>query len=433
MRDYSKVSPKFWIGATGKAIRKNGVDSQLLALYLLTGPHANMLGIYHLPVAYIVADTGIPFEGACKGLRSLSEVGFCGYDEATEMVFVYEMARYQIGEQLKPKDNQVEGVRREYRNLPENRFLLEFYERYRTAFHLEEARGSKAPPQDPSQAPCKPLRSQEQEIEQEIEQETEQERGGARGAPSPSAPAPQETISGSGSKTEQPRSRQGHASEGSHEVIPEGSRSDSASDALQASPVEIPNDPTATTAAASADTTAASPAGQPAGSLPGTQPAPQPQAEPSTPAGTRQASLDGTGWESPGSGPAALDPETQAAVTAAQQQRGSRLPVDFAVPEDWVLRARKLRPELPNEQVHTAAASFVGYWSSKPGRDGVKLNWLSAWLNWVRKERAPFAGGSGRGSAPGGLLPPSPLPVPGDPDRERRLAAFKAKYPGAKF
>lgn len=164
MRDYAKVSPKFWIGPTGKSIRKLGPEIQVLAFYLMTSPHANMLGIYHLPIAYIVADTGITFEGASKGLASLSEAGFCGYDEDSEVVFIYEMARYQIGEQLKPNDNQVEGVRREYRNLPENRFLTEFYEKYSTAFHLGEQRGL--------EGACKALRSQEQEKEQEQEIKT---------------------------------------------------------------------------------------------------------------------------------------------------------------------------------------------------------------------------------------------------------------------
>ncbi|MEX3628442.1 MAG: hypothetical protein VB138_02080 [Burkholderia sp.] len=180
MRDYAKVSPKFWIGPTGKAIRKQGADAQVLALYLMTSPHANMLGIYHLPVAYIVADTGLTFEGASEGLHRLCEAGFCDYDEASEVVFVYEMARYQIGEQLKPKDNQVEGVRREYRNLPESRLLPSFFEKYADAFHLDDGRGL--------QAPSKPLGSQEQEKEQEQEIEQEHEQalcGGPASCPPP--------------------------------------------------------------------------------------------------------------------------------------------------------------------------------------------------------------------------------------------------------
>ncbi|MBP6421575.1 MAG: hypothetical protein KA271_01650 [Propionivibrio sp.] len=110
MRDYSKVSPQIWIGPTGKAIRKLGVDAQLVALYLLTSPHANMIGMYHLPVAYLSADTGIPIEGASKGLLSLISTGFCGYDEEAEIVWVYEMARFQVGDQLKAKDLQSKGA-----------------------------------------------------------------------------------------------------------------------------------------------------------------------------------------------------------------------------------------------------------------------------------------------------------------------------------
>lgn len=180
MRDYAKVSPKFWIGPTGKSIRKQGTVAQVLALYLLTSPHANMLGIYHLPIAYIVADTGLTFEGASEGLQRLYEAGFCDYDDASEVVFVYEMARYQIGEQLKPKDNQVEGVRREYRNLPESRLLPSFFEKYAAAFHLDDGRGL--------QAPSKPLGSQEQEQEQEQEIEQEHEQalcGGTASCPPP--------------------------------------------------------------------------------------------------------------------------------------------------------------------------------------------------------------------------------------------------------
>ena len=51
MRDYAKIVPQFWIGSTGKQIKKLGMEApQLIALYLISNPHANMLGIYYLPV-----------------------------------------------------------------------------------------------------------------------------------------------------------------------------------------------------------------------------------------------------------------------------------------------------------------------------------------------------------------------------------------------
>ena len=54
MRDYAKVSPKFWTGETGREIRRldkeggsqgasKGVEGALVALYLMTSPHSNML------------------------------------------------------------------------------------------------------------------------------------------------------------------------------------------------------------------------------------------------------------------------------------------------------------------------------------------------------------------------------------------------------
>ena len=73
MRDYAKVSPQFWIGTTGKAIRASGSDAQIVALYLLTSPHATMLGLYYLPMLYIAHETGRGIEGASEGLRRAFE------------------------------------------------------------------------------------------------------------------------------------------------------------------------------------------------------------------------------------------------------------------------------------------------------------------------------------------------------------------------
>ncbi len=51
----------------------------------------------------------------------------------------------------------------------------------------------------------------------------------------------------------------------------------------------------------------------------------------------------------------------------------------------------RARPDLPEAQIRDAGPVFVGYWSAKPGQAGLKLNWLSTWLNWIRKENAPSA------------------------------------------
>lgn len=169
MRDYSKVGPQFWIGRTGKKLRSAGVEAQIVAMYLMTSPHANMLGLYYVSMNSIAHETGLGLEGASKGLRSCIEAQYCAYDEDTEMVWVFEMASYQIAEALEAKDLRCKGVQNEYNSLPDNPFLESFFDKYVSAFHMTKKRGEI----QIIEAPYKPLRSQEQEQEQEQEHKQE--------------------------------------------------------------------------------------------------------------------------------------------------------------------------------------------------------------------------------------------------------------------
>ncbi|EAA8947744.1 hypothetical protein B6440_24925, partial [Salmonella enterica] len=79
MRDYATVSPQFWLGETGRKLRKEGAEVQVVAFYLMTSPHANMLGLYYLPILYLAHETGLDMEGAWKGLQRAISVDFCSY------------------------------------------------------------------------------------------------------------------------------------------------------------------------------------------------------------------------------------------------------------------------------------------------------------------------------------------------------------------
>jgi hypothetical protein len=176
MREYAKIAPQFWIGQTGQELRRFGPKVQLVALYLITGPHATMLGLYYLPLPLIGHETALSSQEVKKVLQRLAEVGFAYYDLRTEYIWVPEMARFQIGERLDPADNRVKAVHKAFDELPNNPFLSAFYDKYQRAYHLPLRRTSEAPSQflrSSSEAPSRPLPSQEHKQEHQQEQEHE--------------------------------------------------------------------------------------------------------------------------------------------------------------------------------------------------------------------------------------------------------------------
>ena len=69
MREYAKLAPTFWTGKTGRALKRRGIEGVVVALYLVSSPHSNMLGLFYQPALYLAEETGLPIEGAWKGLR----------------------------------------------------------------------------------------------------------------------------------------------------------------------------------------------------------------------------------------------------------------------------------------------------------------------------------------------------------------------------
>lgn len=155
MRDYGVISPQFWTGSTGRSLRGNA-DAQVVALYLMTSPHASMIGLYHCPLVYIANDTGLPLEGASKALASLCEAGFCEVDTKSDTVFVVNMAAHQVGDTLKPNDNRVESVRRHLRQIGKNPLVARFIEVYGERYHVTCESIGMEPLRRVSKAPPKP-------------------------------------------------------------------------------------------------------------------------------------------------------------------------------------------------------------------------------------------------------------------------------------
>lgn len=137
MRDFSKMTHRFWTGETGKSLRGD-LPAQVLAAYLITSGHSTMLGVYYCPLAFMAYETGLDNEGATKALERLCKEGFCTFEAHSEVIWVHEMARFQIDESLKPTDNRVAGVRKQFAQMAEGRIKTGFHAKYKDLFHLGE-------------------------------------------------------------------------------------------------------------------------------------------------------------------------------------------------------------------------------------------------------------------------------------------------------
>lgn len=159
MREYSSVSGRFWIGKTGKELRGD-TTAQVLALYLMTSPHSNMIGVFHCPILYMSHETGIPLEGAYKALARLSEIGFCHFEEESETVFVVRMAANQVGEEIKDGDKRKLGVIKQLEQVASARMAAAFRDVYGIPYGLpkcQKSRPETKPLTSPFQAPPKQL------------------------------------------------------------------------------------------------------------------------------------------------------------------------------------------------------------------------------------------------------------------------------------
>ena len=101
--------------------------------------------------------------------------------------------------------------------------------------------------------------------------------------------------------------------------------------------------------------------------------------------------------------PDSLNPSSLIADSPNPESRGkaearaTRLPLDWTLPEPWLIWTRTEKPSWPLPHVHSVADSFRDHWIAKPGKDGTKLDWEATWRNWVRREKDPRAAASSQG------------------------------------
>jgi hypothetical protein len=101
MRRYRTFFPGFW---TSPDIVDLPCDTKLLAAYLLTSPHANMIGCYRLPNAYVVEDLRMGSETVSEGFRNLCGKGFITHDSPLSWVLINKFLKWN------PIENPNQGI-----------------------------------------------------------------------------------------------------------------------------------------------------------------------------------------------------------------------------------------------------------------------------------------------------------------------------------
>lgn len=167
-RDYSIVRSSFWTGDTGRQLRGDH-EAQILALYFVTAPTSNMIGLYYLPWPTILHDTGLSDKGASKGLRRGIQLGFASYDRDSGWVFVPQMAFFQLGAKLEPKDKRIAAVQKLYDEACKCPFADDFWNLYGEQYHIQKRECSRRGIEGASGSI-----TQEQEQEQDKEQDQEE-------------------------------------------------------------------------------------------------------------------------------------------------------------------------------------------------------------------------------------------------------------------
>ena len=91
MRDYGKVRTAFW---TDERVAAMSDDGKMLALYLITSPHANAVGCYRLPAGYVSDDIGWDRDRVEAAFGELTKAGYALREARTGWTLIVHYLRH---------------------------------------------------------------------------------------------------------------------------------------------------------------------------------------------------------------------------------------------------------------------------------------------------------------------------------------------------
>ncbi|HSW68857.1 MAG TPA: conserved phage C-terminal domain-containing protein [Gammaproteobacteria bacterium] len=111
MRMYGSVHISFWENSETQNLSD---QAKLLAIYLLTGPHTNMAGVFRLPDGYIKEDLGWGIEAVQKAFQELSQIDFLTRDEERGWLVIHQFLKWNPVQNI----NQGVAIRKIFHMIP---------------------------------------------------------------------------------------------------------------------------------------------------------------------------------------------------------------------------------------------------------------------------------------------------------------------------
>jgi len=116
---YGAVHTQIWQSRDFRALT---AEAKMLFLYLLTSPHANLTGLYLLPMAYAQDDLGWDAATLERAMGVLIEREMAKYDAATRVVWVAKYLKFNPINNQKQATGAVNAVK----NLPKTPLVCDF-------------------------------------------------------------------------------------------------------------------------------------------------------------------------------------------------------------------------------------------------------------------------------------------------------------------
>lgn len=159
MRLYGVIQTKLW---TNAGVQKISDQAKLLACYLLSSSHTNMLGCFRIPVGYIAEDLQWNNETVNKAFDELYQINYLTYDVTSGWVFIHNFLKYNPIE----NPNQGKSIAKLFEETPRN---LRFFSELINSL-LEHSEFLREDFRNTLETLVKPFRNQDQEQNQNQEE-----------------------------------------------------------------------------------------------------------------------------------------------------------------------------------------------------------------------------------------------------------------------